>query len=141
MALGHLGGFARWLGLDPTRLGDREPSPGGQAYTAWVAWLALNGSAADVALAFLANLAAWGDNCARVSAALRQRYDAGAEATAFFDFVAAPAPGFQEGALTCSARYPNGGRRLMGRGGRGARRRHPWHGRTACLGQGAHLRA
>jgi hypothetical protein len=100
VALGHLGGFATWLGLDPAGLGDREPSPGGQAYTAWVAWLALNGSAADVALAFLANLAAWGDNCARVSAALRQRYDAGAEATAFFDFFAAPAPGFQEQALT-----------------------------------------
>jgi thiaminase len=99
VALEHLGGFARWLGLDPAGLGDREPSPGGQAYTAWVAWLALNGSAADVALAFLANLAAWGDNCARVSAALRQRYDASAEATAFFDFFATPAPGFQEQAL------------------------------------------
>jgi hypothetical protein len=99
VALGHLDGFASWLGLDPASLGDREPSPGGQAYTAWVAWLALNGSATDVALAFLANLAAWGDNCARVSAALRQRYDAGAEATAFFDFFAAPAPGFQEQAL------------------------------------------
>ena len=99
VALGHLRGFASWLGLDPAGLGDREPSPGGQAYTAWVAWLALNGSAADVALAFLANLAAWGENCARVSAALRQRYDADAEATAFFDFFAAPAPGFQERAL------------------------------------------
>jgi hypothetical protein len=99
VALGHLGGFARWLGLDPATLADREPGARGQAYTAYVAWLALNGSATDVALAFLANLAAWGENCARVSAALRERYGAGPAATAFFDFFATPAPGFREQAL------------------------------------------
>ncbi|HEV8650825.1 MAG TPA: transcriptional regulator [Actinomycetes bacterium] len=98
-ALEHLAGFARWLGLDPASLGDREPSARGQAYTAFVAWLALNGSATDVAVAFLANLAAWGENCGRVSAALAGQHDAGPEATAFFDFFATPAPGFREHAL------------------------------------------
>jgi thiaminase len=98
-ALEHLAGFARWLGHDPASLGRREPSAGGQAYTAFVAWLALNGSATDVALAFLANLAAWGENCGRVSAALRDRHGAGPDATAFFDFFATPAPGFQDHAL------------------------------------------
>jgi len=98
-ALEHLAGFARWLGQDPASLGEREPSARGQAYTAFVAWLAMNGSATDVALAFLANLAAWGENCGRVSAALGERHGAGPEATAFFDFFATPAPGFQEQAL------------------------------------------
>ena len=61
------------------RLRRHEPLPAAQAYPAYVAWLALNGSRADVALAFLANLAAWGDNCARMAGALRGRHD-----TAFF---------------------------------------------------------
>ena len=41
-------------------LGDEyEPLAGCQAYPAYVAWLALSASAADVALAFLANLESW----------------------------------------------------------------------------------
>ena len=98
-ALGHLGGFARWLGLDPARLGEYEPTPGAHAYTAYVSWLALNGSATDVAVAFLANLAAWGANCGRAAAALRSRYGADDAAVAFFDYFATPAPGFGEQAL------------------------------------------
>jgi len=98
-ALGHLGGFARWLGLDPGRLSEYEPTPGGHAYTAYVSWLALNGSATDVAVAFLANLAAWGANCGRAAAALRSEYGADDAAVAFFEFFATPAPGFEERAL------------------------------------------
>jgi hypothetical protein len=48
--------FAAAVGLGP----DYEPLAGCQAYPAYVAWLALNGSPADVALAFLANLESWG---------------------------------------------------------------------------------
>jgi thiaminase len=98
-ALGHLGGFARWLGLDPGRLGEYEPTPGAHAYTAYVAWLSLNGSSTDVAVAFLANLAAWGANCGRAAAALRSEYGADDPAVAFFEFFATPAPGFEEQAL------------------------------------------
>jgi hypothetical protein len=90
VALRHLGDFAGWLGLDSTRLGEYAPTPGAHAYTAYVSWLALNGSATDVAVAFLANLAAWG---------LRSRYGADDAAVAFFDFFSTPAPGFEERAL------------------------------------------
>jgi thiaminase len=93
-ALERLLVLAEELGLDEDRLRTYEPLPTAQAYPAYVAWLALNGSRADVALAFLANLAAWGDNCARMAGALRGRHD-----TACFDFFAEPAPGFEERAL------------------------------------------
>jgi thiaminase len=93
-ALARLLLLAEELGLDEDRLRTYEPLPTAQAYPAYVAWLALNGSRADVALAFLANLAAWGDNCARMAETLRGRHD-----TAFFDFFAEPAPSFQERAL------------------------------------------
>ena len=64
-----------------------------------VAWLALNGSRADVALAFLANLAVWGENCAAVAAALRDAYGADDAAVAFFDFFANPPAHFEARAL------------------------------------------
>lgn len=101
VALGHLLGFARSLGLDEQALRAYEPQSGCQAYPAYVAWLALNGSPGDVALAILVNLDAWGANCARMAAALRDRYD-----VAFFEFFAAPAPGFVEQALALAEDGP-----------------------------------
>lgn len=76
-----------------------EPHPGAQAYPAFVAWLALNGSRADVVLAFLANLAIWGGNYAKVAAALREAYGASDDAVAFFDFFASPPADFEPRAL------------------------------------------
>jgi thiaminase len=98
-ALSLLRGYAAWAGLDEAALERYEPRPGCQAYTAFVSWLALNGGRADVALAFVANLAAWGENCGRVGRALREAYDAGEEHTAFFDFFASPPEGFEQQAL------------------------------------------
>jgi hypothetical protein len=87
-----------------------EPLAGCQAYPAYVAWLALNGSPAEVALAFLANLDSWGRSCARVRDALCPDY--GAEAVAFFDFFATPPDGFEERALALVATGdPAGSRR------------------------------
>jgi hypothetical protein len=88
--------------LDPfaaaVGLGDEyEPLPGCQAYPAYVARLALNGSPGNVALAFLANLETWGRRCARTRDALRPAY--GDAALAFFDFFAAAPPGFAQRAL------------------------------------------
>jgi thiaminase len=94
-----LEGYAGWLALDEDWFGSFEPDSRAQAYPAFVAWLALNGSVADVTVAFLANLAAWGENCGRVAAALRDAYGAGDAAVAFFEFFAAPPPGFQEDTL------------------------------------------
>jgi len=96
VALQSLGAFADWLGLGPEDLAEYEPKPAGQAYTAFVSWLALNGSRADVALAFAANLAAWGANCGRVAAALSLHYGAGEDAVAFFDFFAEPPPDLEQ---------------------------------------------
>ena len=98
-ALSLLDGFAASLGAGGNALLGDEPQPGAQAYPAFVAWLALNGARADVALALLANLTAWAANCARVAQALRSRYGAGDEAVAFFDFFASPPPDFEERAL------------------------------------------
>lgn len=39
-------------------------------------------------MAFLANLAAWSENCGQVAAALREAYGAGDDAVAFFEFFA-----------------------------------------------------
>jgi thiaminase len=99
LALGLLQDFAAAVGVDEARLAAYEPSPDCQAYPAFVAWLALNGSSTDVALAFLANLAAWGANCGRVADALRRRYGLDEAAVAFFTFFASPPPGFEQRAL------------------------------------------
>ncbi len=96
-ALQLLARFAAAVGASD----DYEPLAGCQAYSAFVAWLALNGSPADVALAFLANLEAWGCSCARMRDALGPIY--GDEAVAFFDFFAQTPPGFEERALALVA--------------------------------------
>jgi thiaminase len=75
------------LGIDELGLIGYEPEPGCQAYTAFVSWLALGGSRAELALAFLANLAAWSENCRRLANLLQGRCE-----TSFFDFFAEPAP-------------------------------------------------
>ena len=98
-ALALLDGYAGWLALDEDGFGSYEPDPRAQAYPAFVAWLAVNGSVGAVAVAFLANLAAWGENCARVAAALRDAYGAGDAAVAYFEFFAAAPPGFREDTL------------------------------------------
>lgn len=95
-ALALLDRYAAWLSIDEDWFESYEPDPRAQAYPAFVAWLALNGSVGAVTLAFLANLAAWGENCGRVAAALREAYEAGDDAVAFFEYFAAPPPGFRE---------------------------------------------
>ena len=84
--------FAGALGLGETDLAAYEPKPGCQAYAAYVAWLALNGSQSDVALALVANFAAWGSYCGSVARGLRRHYGLGDDEVAFFDFFATPAP-------------------------------------------------
>lgn len=98
-ALRLLAGYAGWLRIDEGDLAAYEPLPDAQAYPSFVARMALGGTRSDVVLAFLVNLAAWGENCGRVAAALRSRYEAGDDAVAFFDFFAAPPPGFEDRAV------------------------------------------
>jgi thiaminase len=108
-ALALLDGYAGWLALDEEWFSGYEPDPRAQAYPAFVAWLALNGSVGAVTVAFLANLAAWGENCARVAASLRDAYGAGDEAVAFFEFFAAPPSGFREDTLAVAQAGLDGG--------------------------------
>lgn len=98
-ALAALGAFARALGADEAALAAIEPLAGAQAYTHFVAWLALYGSDAEFAAAFLVNLPAWGRNCGRLAAALRARHGLDDGDVAFFDLFAADAPGFEAAAL------------------------------------------
>jgi TENA/THI-4/PQQC family len=111
-ALEHLRALAFSLGIDERWLGDYRPQPGCQADSAFVAWLALGGPSADQALAFLANLDAWDGNCGRLVELLAGRCD-----TSFFEFFAAPPPGFEEQALAVadqgleSGDSPEGARR------------------------------
>ncbi|MBI2322361.1 MAG: transcriptional regulator [Chloroflexi bacterium] len=98
-ALAALGALARALGADEAAVAAVEPLAGAQAYTHYVAWLALYGSDAEFAAAFLVNLPAWGQNCGRLARALRARYGLGDADVAFFDLFAAEAPGFEAAAL------------------------------------------
>jgi len=87
-ALDRLQSFARALGVSVGDLEGFEPLPAAHAYCAFVAWLALYGSDAELAGAFLVNFAAWGANCARVSKGLREKYGFAEADVAFFDFFA-----------------------------------------------------
>jgi thiaminase len=91
--------FARALQMGEGDLRAHEPLPGCQAYPAYVAWLALYGSDADFAAAFLVNLPAWGSNCRRMSTALKGSYGLSTQDVLFFDLFASPAPEFEEDSL------------------------------------------
>ena len=83
----------------PEQLDAGEPLSGAFAYSAYVYWLAANGTTAEFAGAFLVNLRAWGANCARVSRALQANYGLAKEDVAFFDLFANAPPGFEEKGL------------------------------------------
>jgi hypothetical protein len=89
-ALKALESLSAAVGLNGGARRAYEPIPGCQAYPSYVARLARDGSAAEVAGAFLANLEAWGANCARMHAALRSVYGYADEACTFFALFAGP---------------------------------------------------
>jgi pyrroloquinoline quinone (PQQ) biosynthesis protein C len=95
--------FAEALGCDEEALRAHEPKPKTQVYTMLWAWLALNGSRADAAIAVLVNLTTWGVNCGRMAAALRTHFELPDRALSFFDAFAAPAPEFETNALAVVA--------------------------------------
>lgn len=80
--------FAAALSLSAGELETFEPIPAAHAYCAFVAWLALYGSDAELAGAFLVNLSAWGANCGRMRQALHEKYGFPAAALTFFDLFA-----------------------------------------------------
>ncbi len=98
-ALEALGTFATALHLSRRDLEEYEPLPGAHAYAAYMSWLASYASEAEVAAAYLVNFAAWGENCARMSRALTERYGLTPDQVRFFDLFAEPAGNFEAGAL------------------------------------------
>jgi len=98
-ALEALSTFAGAVGMTEAELRAYEPTAGAQAYPSYVAWLALHASDAEVAGAFVVNLAAWGANCAAASRALRSRYALNREHVEFFELFATPSPEFERAAL------------------------------------------
>jgi TENA/THI-4/PQQC family len=102
-ALEALPPLAAALGMSEAELQEYEPMPGAHAYAAYMAWLAAYASDADVAMAYLVNFPAWGENCGRLRRALTQHYELTAEQVRFFDLFADPVPGFGESALAVVA--------------------------------------
>ncbi|MFF4130172.1 transcriptional regulator [Streptomyces mirabilis] len=99
LAQDRLEAFAAACGVDQARAAAYEPLADCQAYPAYVAWLALNASPAEVVLALSGNFTTWGGYCAAIAEALRRHYGFGGEACGFFDFFAAPAPELERKAL------------------------------------------
>ncbi len=95
-ALDALHTFAQALDLNIGDLEMIEPLPAAHAYCAFVAWLALYGSDAEVAGAFLVNFPAWGANCGRMRQALREQYGFASPTLAFFGLFADMPPFEQE---------------------------------------------
>ena len=91
-AFGALHTLATALGVDEDWLQAYEPSPQAQAYGHYLAWLAHYASAAEVAGALAVNFPAWGSNCDRMGAALRDKYGLSGEATEFFSLFSGPTP-------------------------------------------------
>jgi thiaminase len=92
--------FVRALGLSEVQLRAHEPLPGAHAYTCYMAWLALYGSDAEIAAAYLVNFPAWGQNCGRFSRILRERFGLSEKEVAFFDLFASPPATFEPNALS-----------------------------------------
>lgn len=111
-----LGMFAESLGARKSELRAREPLAGCQAYPAYVAWLSMNASAEDAALALAASLGTWGENLGSLATGLRKHSSFPAvgtadRASAFFDIFAAPAGRLEDQALAVVAEAQDAGRR------------------------------
>lgn len=106
--------LAAAAGMGEAELSAYEPRAGCQTYPAYVAWLAVNADPAEVALALVANFAAWGGYCAALAAGLRDRYGFDDSACAFFDFFATPAPELEEQAVRAAQIALDQGRTLTG---------------------------
>lgn len=98
-ALPAIGAFATAVGLTGALREDYEPIAGCQAYPSYLARLARDASAAEVAGAFLVNLEVWGGACGRMHAALRGHYGLSEADCAFFALFAGPADEFAQAGL------------------------------------------
>jgi thiaminase len=91
--------LAHALQMTPEELANYEPKAGAYAYTAYMAWMALYASDAEVAAAYLVNFTAWGDNCARMEKALQEKYRLTGMDLVFFSIFSTPPEDFEAKAL------------------------------------------
>jgi pyrroloquinoline quinone (PQQ) biosynthesis protein C len=80
--------FAQAIGIGQEKLRESEPIAAAFAYSAFLAWLGVYGSDAEMAGALSLNFDAWGANCTRLSSALKANYGLELESVAFFDLFA-----------------------------------------------------
>jgi hypothetical protein len=99
IALGKLDTFAAAVGFDDAAQRDYEPVPGCQVYPSYVARLARDGTAAQVAGALLANLDAWSRCCARMADVLPVNYQLSQADCAFFRHFAGPTTALEQASL------------------------------------------
>jgi len=99
LALTKLPALAAAGGMDAAALDAYEPMAGCQAYPSFFSWLAVHGEPADVIVAVVANFSAWGEYCATIASAMRDKYGLDDEACGFFDFFATPVPEVEEQAV------------------------------------------
>jgi thiaminase len=87
-ALKLLEKMGRSLGLDTLSLRNIKVIPDAVVYTHYLSWLALYGNPGMQAIALIINLPVWGNNCKKLSEALKNRY--GINETEFLDLFAQP---------------------------------------------------
>jgi hypothetical protein len=114
LVLPTVAALAAAAGMDEAALSAYEPRAGCQAYAAYVAWLALNADPVEVALALVANFAAWGGYCGALAAGLRERYGFDDADCAFLDFFATPTREPEEQAVRAAQVALDQGRPLAG---------------------------
>lgn len=97
-ALTNLFPFAQKLGMSEEELEHYPITHEGFAYAAYMGWLSMYGSAAEIVAGFLVNVSTWGYNCGQMSQSLRRHYGFTSEDTRFLDMFAT-IPSFEPVAL------------------------------------------
>jgi thiaminase len=91
-ALSNLSLLQNELDIDILQLKSYEPLAGCQAYTNYLTRLCSYGSDAEVFAAILTDLPFWGENCKRISTALKKKYRFPNDSCRFLEGFASPLP-------------------------------------------------
>jgi thiaminase len=89
-ALTNLSLLQNELNLDVIQLKSYKPLAGCQAYTNYLTKLCTYGNEAEILAALLTDLPIWGENCKRISTALKKKYKFTNESCRFLDAFASP---------------------------------------------------
>ena len=84
-ALKNLRPLAQKLGMSETELEHYPITHEGFAYAAYMSWLSMYGTPAEIVAGFLVNFSAWGFNCGQMSQSLKKHYGFAEADTVFLD--------------------------------------------------------